>query len=590
MANYDELILDIEKLIEKNRVRGVSFMIFNDEEVLFSKQIGLAEKIKNSENKKEIRSITSSTKFMLGNMAKILTTIAIMQLVEKKEISLDADIKEYLPEFQIKTRFDETSITVRDILQNRSGLPCCNFEYEYGNDEINENELLSYFKEQYLVAPPKMMDTPSELGYAILKIIIEKKSGKKFVSYLEENIFKPLSINAIIINGIEDYEIHKNELALIDENLLKLDFNFVGRISSANNSIFISIDDFFKIVQLFLKTNFTENDILNKESIDEILKEPSFEDYIEGTLKTGLGVNINFDYIKTFGKVVSFKNDFRYHESCMMLIPEKKIGAIVFVNSVNTSISEEICVALLKNELDINYGVERRKRQITYVNCRIEDYAGYYPMYDKQIEVYLGDFLTMKIGNEAYKMQLKEDGYFDLFEINTKKLFFQKEKLEKNALIKNGFLTLIDFEDDAVRTDLVGYYSKPNKIDEVWKKALGEYKLSSSRKYNNIVSDRMELTIENDFLIMKFSVYGKERKVTLINLNSQESIALGYGKYSNETVFLNLSTVKYCGISYDKVKESPLNKVKVKKVNEEKINKKLKQKKIDKMFDIKGKK
>lgn len=588
MANYEQLLLDIEKIATKNHVRGASFMIFNDEEVLFSKQIGFAEKIKTINNKKGFRNITSSTKFMLGNMVKLITTIAIMQLVEKGKISLDTNIKEYLPDFQIKTRFDEAPITIRDILQDRSGIPCYNFEYEYGREELSENELLSYLKEQYLVAPPKMMNSASNLGYALLEVIIEKKSNKKFNDYIDEHIFKPLDISPIYVNGLDEYDVHRGELALIDENLLKLDLNQTGRIPSSRSSIFISSNDFFKIAQLFIKTKFNENDVLNKKSIDEIMNEPSFEDDVFGIKKTGLGVSINFDYLKILGKTISFSNNNKYHESYMMIIPEKKIGAIAFVNSVNSSISEKICVSLLKNELDINYGAERRKRQISYVNCRIEDYAGYYPSYDKQIEIFLGDFLTMKIGNDLYKMQLKDDGYFDLFKVENKKIFFQKERIEKNAFVKNGFLTLIDFDEDAVRTNLVAYYSKPNKIDEVWKKALGEYKLSSPKKYNNIVSDRMELTIENDFLTMVFSIYGKEKKISLINLNSQESIALGYGNYSNETVSLNLSTIKYCGISYDKVKESPLNKVKVKKVNEEKINKKMKQKKIDKMFDIKG--
>lgn len=587
MANYEQLILDIEKIITKNKVRGASLMIFNSEEVLFSKQTGLAEKTKNSENKKEIRNITSQTKFMLGNMIKIFTTIAIMQLVEQKKIDLDNDIKDYIPDFKIKTRFDNVPITVRDILQNRSGLPYTNFEFEYGNDLINENELLSYLKEQYLVAPPKMMNSYSKLGYGLLRFVIERISGKKFEDYLEENIFKPLDIKLAYVKNIDDYETHKNELALIDENLLKLDFNSIGRIQTDISSAFISSNDFMKIASIFIKTKFNENDILKEESIKEIIKEIPFSDEIEGILKTGLALNINSDYNKIFGKTYTFNNDFKYHESYMMLIPDKKIGAIAFINSIGSRISEELCVTLLKNELDINYGVERKKRQITYVNCRIEDYAGYYPSYDKQIEVYLGDFLTMKINDECYKMQLKEDGKFDLFEVNNRKFFFQKEKIEKNALIKNGFLTLINYEEDAVRTNLVAYYVKPNKIDEMWKKALGEYKLSSPKKYNNIVSDRLELTIENDFLTMKFYAYGAMKKVTLINLNSQESIALGYGNYSNETVFLNLSTIKYCGISYDKVKESPLNKVKVKKVNEEKINKKIKQKKIDKMFDFK---
>ena len=75
--------------------------------------------------------------------------------------------------------------------------------------------------------------------------------------------------------------------------------------------------------------------------------------------------------------------------------------------------------------------------------------------------------------------------------------------------------------------------------------------------------------------------------VTLGIVNSKEAIALGYGAQSNDTVILNLSNIRYCGLSFMKVKESSLNKVKVKKVDEEKIRRREHKKKINKMFDFK---
>ncbi len=81
------------------------------------------------------------------------------------------------------------------------------------------------------------------------------------------------------------------------------------------------------------------------------------------------------------------------------------------------------------------------------------------------------------------------------------------------------------------------------------------------------------------FLTMVLCIDGEIKKMTLVSLNDQEAINLGYGDFSNETIFLNLSTIKFNGLSYDKIKESPINKVKIKKVNEEKIIRKTNRKK-----------
>lgn len=587
MANYEQVLFDIEKTLHKNKARGASFAIFDEEKIIYSSQIGVAEKNIKNDNKKIDRNITSSTKFMLGDMAKVLTAIAIMKFVEDGKIALTDDIKKYLPEFSIKSRFDDDEITIADLLKNRSGLPSENIEFRCRDKEVTEKELLDYLKEQYLVAPPKMMSSHSELAYILLGKIIEKISEKKYCDFLEENIFKPLDIKVKYVNTYEDYLGYKNELALIDENYYKIDYRRIGKETSTKSNGFISCEDFLKIVRLFIGKNEKSNNVLKLETLKPMTEEPHYESDVQGNLKTGLGLEFSNDYYKIFGNTFGYTNRSKYYESSFIIIPSKNIGALVFVNSIDTNISEKICVDLLKNELGINYEAERTKRQIRYVNCRIEDYAGYYPAYDKQIEIYLGDFLTMKIGDNYYKMLLKENGYFDLFKVDKKRFFSSKEVLERNALIKNNFLTLIDFDNDAIRTNTIGYYCKPTKINEVWKKALGEYRLNSSKRFTGIVSEKMELTIENDFLTMVLCIDGEIKKMTLVSLNDQEAINLGYGDFSNETIFLNLSTIKFNGLSYDKIKESPINKVKIKKVNEEKIIRKNKQKKIDKMFDFK---
>ena len=118
MADYEQVLKNIEGLLKKNNVKGASFIVLNEEGVLYSNQLGISDKVKEGNIV-----IDKDTKFPLDKMKKLFLPIAIMQLVEKELISLDVDIKNYLPEFSIKNRFEESKITISDLLENRAGIP-----------------------------------------------------------------------------------------------------------------------------------------------------------------------------------------------------------------------------------------------------------------------------------------------------------------------------------------------------------------------------------------------------------------------------------------------------------------------------------
>ena len=60
--------------------------------------------------------------YMNGSVQKVLTAIAVLQLVERGLVDLDEDVGAYLP-FDVRhPRFADTPITVRMLLTHRSGL------------------------------------------------------------------------------------------------------------------------------------------------------------------------------------------------------------------------------------------------------------------------------------------------------------------------------------------------------------------------------------------------------------------------------------------------------------------------------------
>ena len=581
MANYEQVFKNIESLLNKNKVKGASFVVLNEEGILYSNQLGVSDKEKEGDI-----IIDQNTKFPLDKMKKLFLPIAIMQLVEKEMISLDSDIKEYLPEFSIKNRFEESKNTIKDLLENRAGIPSDDIDLFLKSNGKDYYAVLEYLKEQYLIAPPKMMAAESEIGYVLLAIIIEKITEKKYDEYLNENILKPMDIELYNVKTKEDVlERNKDITYLYNKNGKKVDERIYSLTPYQSND-YMKVSDYAKILHLLINNGkYQEKNIISAESVELLLNEPFFEDEVDGAEKKGMGLEFYQRYTKSIGKTIGLYDG--KSKSSFIILKDKKLAAVAFSNTeTNVNVSEKICLELLENELGVSFKLEKRQKQNNYIKCRVEDYAGMYPTANEQIEIYLGDFLTLEYGDKKYKMQMKKEGCFDLIETK-KTIFSSTSKTHKTAYIDNGFLTLKEIEKDGTtEMKTVAYRIKPTEINSEWRKALGYYRVAKNNSKDVTAFDEMELTIKKGFLFAEFSKNNIKRVMSLGCVNSNEAIILGYGDESNSTVFLSLSTIKFNGLTFVKIKESPLNKVKEKRVNEEKIQKKNHKKKINKMFDI----
>ena len=72
------------------------------------------------------------------------------------------------------------------------------------------NDIIGYLANQYLIAPPGKMLAYSNLGYTLLGIVIERVSKKKYIDYVQRNIFNPLGIEANFICSPEDFRQHRS--------------------------------------------------------------------------------------------------------------------------------------------------------------------------------------------------------------------------------------------------------------------------------------------------------------------------------------------------------------------------------------------
>ncbi len=239
-------------------IPGLSLAVVRDGRVVKSKGYGLAHVELNVP-------ITEDTVFEIGSITKQFTAAAIMMLVEENKIVLDDPISKYLD--GVPKAWGE--VTIRHLLTHSSGiqnyLDVPGLFSETARTGLSHDDIARLFFERLqLEFRPGETWSYSNTGYLLLGNVIEKASRKSYWAFLDERIFKPLSMNAtrsgepraIIPNRAAGYEWQKNKL----ENRSALTEN-----AYAAGSIVSTIRDMAK----WDAALYTEK-LLKKSSFDQI--------------------------------------------------------------------------------------------------------------------------------------------------------------------------------------------------------------------------------------------------------------------------------------------------------------------------------
>lgn len=167
---------------------GCSVAAIQDGEIVFERGYGMAELEQGVANRPE-------TVFNIASMSKQFTTMSLALLTEDGKVSLDDDIRKYVPELP---DFGGP-ITLRQLANHTSGLR------DYPGllalagwnwvDEVTEDRILS------LIARQKRLNFPigseymySNTGYFLITLVVQRVSGQSLGEFADARIFKPLGM------------------------------------------------------------------------------------------------------------------------------------------------------------------------------------------------------------------------------------------------------------------------------------------------------------------------------------------------------------------------------------------------------------
>ncbi|MCI6186020.1 MAG: beta-lactamase family protein [Spirochaetia bacterium] len=275
-----------------------TILVAKGDEIVFAKPYGVCDK-----NLPDSQPITLNTTFEIGSVSKQITAAAVMQLVQKKKLSLDDRISKFFPEY-----VHGDKISVRMLLNMRSGLTdhineadeffpqeifSTIHKKQIANEPFEENFVLKYFYDAPLLANPNSTYFYCNTNYYLLAKIVEIVTKQPYHEYLQKHIFEKCKMT----NTNTDFQ-----------NTTAKGYDFRNRYYSLPHDFATGCGDINSTVIDLYKWNMqlAKGKIINKKSLKQMLDTEAY----------GFGVYVKEDKIFHSGitnvfnsyNLYSFKN------------------------------------------------------------------------------------------------------------------------------------------------------------------------------------------------------------------------------------------------------------------------------------------
>ncbi len=177
----------ISREVADKRLPALSIALVDDQKIVWARGFGYARP-------QDAVPATAATVYRVGSVSKLFTDIAVMQLVERGVVDLDAPITRYLPDFAPQNPFG-MAVTLRHLMTHRAGL-------------VREPPLGSYFDSTApplaatiaslngttLVYQPEQRSKYSNAGVAAVGYVLERLSGEPFARYVKRAVLDSLGL------------------------------------------------------------------------------------------------------------------------------------------------------------------------------------------------------------------------------------------------------------------------------------------------------------------------------------------------------------------------------------------------------------
>ena len=236
----NKIISQIDSLFikfESSNSPGCAVGIFKDTSIVFEKGYGNADL-------EYYIPITPETDFNLASLSKQFTAACLALLILEKKVSLEDDVKKYIPalpdyDYPVKIKhlvYMTSGIPEYFNLSRKSGLmwnPYCYFTIDSAIQISLSRKQLEY--------KPGTKWSYSNINYMLLAKIVEKVSGKTFAEFANENLFEPLGMKNTLVNDDVTEIIKNRAVGYVERNNKNLNAFLKAGMKLNNDSNLIQV-------------------------------------------------------------------------------------------------------------------------------------------------------------------------------------------------------------------------------------------------------------------------------------------------------------------------------------------------------------
>jgi len=565
---YAEALEKIDNLVQeeikRNNVQGLSIGLVDGSGLFWSKGYGY-------EDKKTKVKASGETLYRIASVTKPLTATGVLVLVDRGLVNLDAPIKKYIPEFSIKSIDEKTrQITVRDLLTHHSGLKRDHYKGINVKNPPDLDFLVDELNDDYLALPTGTLYKYSNLNYALLGLIIENVTGKSYIGFMEDEIFRPLGMDDTFV-GYEEtraspisksYEVKGflfKRARKIDQYPLR-DLPAGGVVSS--------VEETARFVRMILNHGRAHS---GERIVSRDLLEESFTaQYPENELDDdpyGLGWKVNKVPIPGIKTNIRHGGTLNGFSTLVAVAPEEKLGVVVFYNTNHVFSRHYLANQALKLLTEAKSGsVDATSktdegRRVPLDSVQLEKYPGKY--------VGIGDIpLVLDIELNGDRPVINLTGQrLSLKKINdyryrvSKKILFFDINVGSFMGVDNVFFDFYRSKGGTVYPRLILEYQRlemkiffervqPYEIPPAIAQLEGNYvPAKESLPYLDDDSfDKLELRIRDGWITMDTSWEGTDLEFLLRPLDEGKMRAVGSG----EVLEIEGNKLEYSGLVFEK--------------------------------------
>lgn len=202
-AGFDEVMTSY---LKAHQLPGAALAVAHNDKVIYARGFGYADLEKRA-------AVQPGALFRIASLSKPITAAAVLQLVERNKLKLDAsvfDVLELKEPDDPKLKFDDRwkRVTILQLLQHTGGWNReRTFDPMFRSPLIvkelkvvapaNPGDIVQYMLRRPLEFEPGSQYCYSNFGYCLLGRVIEKASGQDYETYVRKEVLAPLGIKAM---------------------------------------------------------------------------------------------------------------------------------------------------------------------------------------------------------------------------------------------------------------------------------------------------------------------------------------------------------------------------------------------------------